>query len=136
MNQQPGFLRRLGRKMRRADGWVSTPILTLGALFLLLAAVQTALVLISWIVADGAASAGYSMARSYEASSYDGQAAATQIIQNQRGFLTNPSIDVTRDATSVSVTVTGTPPSLIPGITLPAVKGSSTGPIEQWVPAP
>ena len=45
-------------------------------------------------------------------------------------------VDVQRTPTMVTITVTGRPVSLLPGVTLPEISRSATGPVERWVPAP
>lgn len=134
--QRQGIWRRIRRQMEREDGYVSTPILSIGALLLLLFILQLTLYYLSSNIAQGAAQAAYTTARSYEATAADGYAAAAQIIDNQSGFLTRPAVDVTHNGIEVTVTVSGAPVSLIPGLNLPDITERVTGPVERWVPAP
>ena len=49
------------------------------------------------------------------------------------GAVTNPAVTVTRTAGSVTVTVTGESPAVIPGLTQ-SVSATSTSPIEEFKP--
>lgn len=62
-----------------------------------------------------------------------GAAAAYQYLE-QVGALTQTTVAVDRTATTVTVTVTGQAPSILPGVTLPEVAQSSASAIEGWVP--
>ena len=50
--------------------------------------------------------------------------------------LIESSVGTQIDVRGNAITVTGQPVSLIPGLTLPAIERTLTGPIERWVPAP
>ncbi len=128
--------RRLWAAVAREDGYASEIVILPGIFLLLFAALQGALWYLGSNVAQTAAVAAYNNARAYQSSTSIGQTAGAQIIDGMPGFLQNPQIDVTRSATTVTVTVTGTAESLIPGIQLPAVTRTTTGPLERWVPAP
>lgn len=128
--------RRLWVAVAREDGYASEVVILPGIFLLLFAALQGALWYLGSNVAQTAAVAAYSNARAYQSTTSAGQAVGTQIIDGMPGFLQNPQVDITRTATTVTVTITGRAESLIPGVQLPPVTRTITGPVERWVPAP
>jgi hypothetical protein len=127
---------RLRTALLREDGYASEIVILPGIFLLLFAALQGTLWYLGSNVAQTAAVAAYNDARAYQSTTAAGQTAGTQIIDGMPGFLKNPRVDITRTPTTVTVTITGTAESLIPGVQLPPVSRSITGPVERWVPAP
>jgi hypothetical protein len=128
--------RHLRAAVAREDGYASEAIILPGIFLLLFAALQGALWYLGSNVAQTAAVAAYTTARAYQSTTSNGQTAGTQVIDGMSGFLQDPQVDVTRTANTVTVTVTGVAESLIPGVHLPPVTRTVTGPVERWVPAP
>jgi hypothetical protein len=127
---------RLRAALAREEGYASEIVILPGIFLILFAALQGALWYLGNNVAQTAAVAAYTNARSYQSTTTAGQTAGTQIMDGMPGFLQHPQVDVTRTATTVTVTITGTAESLIPGVQLPPVTRTITGPVERWVPAP
>ena len=110
--------------------------MAVGLVLLLVAAIQAFLWFSSWNIAQSAAQSAYSLARSHEATPGVGENMAYQFLESMGGNLASPDVEIIRGAETVSVTVSGTVPSIFPGITLPPVSATVVGPIERWVPAP
>ena len=127
---------RLRAGLAGEDGFSSEIIILPGLFLILIAALQGALWYLGSNVAQTAAVAAYNNARAYQSTPASGQAAGNQIIAGMSGFLDHPQIEITRTPTTVTVTITGTAESLIPGVQLPPVSRTITGPVERWVPAP
>lgn len=121
--------------LAREDGYASEIVILPGLFLLLIAALQGALWYLGSNVAQTAAVAAYTNARAYQSTTEAGDTAGTEIIDGMPGFLKHPQVEVTRSATTVTVTITGNAESLIPGVQLPPVTRTVTGPIERWVPA-
>ena len=128
--------RRLWAHVAGEDGYASEVVILPGIFLLLFAALQGALWYLGSNVAQAAAFAAYNNARAYQSTTGVGQTAGDQIISGMPGFLQNAQVDVTRTPTTVTVIVTGTAESLIPGVHLPPVSRTVTGPVERWVPTP
>lgn len=129
-------IRRLWRLFVREEGYATSVIVIPGILLFVFGTLQGALFYLGSNVAQTAAFASYTNARAYQSNVAVGESAGNQIIGGMSGFLGDPHVDVQRTPTTVTVTVTGTALSLIPGVTLPEVKRTITGPVERWVPAP
>lgn len=95
--------------------------------------IQGAVVLQANNVAQAAASTAYNSARLYDASTEDGVNAGNAALTQAGTILTGTNVTVQRGAETVTVTVTGSAATLIPG--LPAtISRTVTGPTERWVP--
>jgi hypothetical protein len=129
-------LQRVTRLLGREDGFADAIIVLPGVILIVLVALQIALYYVGSNVAQAAATASYSDARAYQSTPSAGHTAGNQVLKQTSGYLTSPSVEVDRAATTVTVTVTGHAVSLLPFLTLPEVKRTITGPIERWVPAP
>ncbi|WP_308465219.1 TadE/TadG family type IV pilus assembly protein [Rathayibacter soli] len=127
-----GTLRQLGRE----DGVATSAIVIPGTVLLVVIALQCALWFLGGNIAQNAAMDAYRDARAYQSTTDAGTAAAGSVLTLTGGFLDNPTVQVQRTATTVTVTVTGDAVSLIPGLSLPPVQRSITGPVERWIPAP
>jgi len=110
-------------------------ILAVGALLFVISALQFALWYMGTNVAQNAAVAAYNSARAYQSTPAAGSAAAGQVISQMGSFLPGANVDVRRTATTVTVTVTGSVASIVPGLSIPGVTRTVTGPVERWVPA-
>lgn len=126
---------RVRRWLAREDGWAGSPIMAIGLILLLIVALQAFLWYSGWNIAQSAAQSAYSLARAHEASPSAGEALAYQFLDSMDGYLANPDVSIARTPETVSVTVSGTVPSIFPGLTLPPVSATVVGPIERWVPA-
>lgn len=136
IRNQNARLRRLFRRLGEEDGLATTAIVLPGTILLVFLALQIALWYLGSNVAQNAADAAYSDARAYQSTGDVGRSAGNEIVNHTSGFLTGSNVQVDRGATTVTVTVTGEAVSLMPGVHLPQVKRTITGPIERWVPAP
>lgn len=102
-------------------------------LLIFFAIIQGAVVLQANNVAQAAASTAYNSARLYDASTEDGVNAGNAALTQAGTILTGTNVTVQRGAETVTVTVTGTAATLIPGV--PAtISRTVTGPTERWVP--
>jgi hypothetical protein len=128
--------RRLRAGLAREDGFASEIIILPGLFLILITALQGALWYLGSNVAQTAAVSAYNNARAYQSTPAIGQTAGDEIIAGMPGFLEHPQVEITRTPTTVTVTITGTAESLIPGVQLPPVSRTITGPVERWVPAP
>lgn len=109
---------------------IAIPLLVLMVLLI----VQFALAAYAEHIAQGVADQALDTARTLHATDADGQAHAQAVLaQLATGPLIHPIVSVTRDATTVTVTITGTAESIVPGVTLP-VHAEATGPIEAFTP--
>lgn len=84
-------------------------------------------------VAHASATAAYNNARADNGTPGSGQAAGNQVIADQGTTLNGGSVMVSRTASQVSVTVTGSAPTLVPGWGGPSVSQTVSGPTERWV---
>ena len=104
-------------------------------LLLITAIVQFAIWYHAAHVAIAAAQDGARAARVEAATDADGQARASQLLdQLGHGVLVAPNVSVTRDAQTVRVEVHGYAPQLVPLLRLP-VNAVSVGSIERFRPA-
>ena len=102
-------------------------------LLLVFGFIQGAVVLQANNVAQAAASTAYNSARLYDASTEDGVNAGNAALTQAGTILSGTNVVVQRNVETVTVTVTGTAATLIPG--LPAtISRTVTGPTERWVP--
>lgn len=109
---------------------IAIPLLVM----LVLLIVQFALAAYAEHIAQGAADQALDTARTVGGTNTGGQAEAQAVLaQLATGPLNHPQVDVTRDATTVTVTITGTAENLVPGFTL-HVHAEASGPIEAFTP--
>lgn len=117
----------------RGSAAVEAIMIIPAVLMIFFAIIQGAVVLQANNVAQAAASTAYNSARLYDASTEDGVNAGNAALTQAGTILTGTNVTVQRGAETVTVTVTGTAATLIPG--LPAtVSRTVTGPTERWVP--
>lgn len=129
------WLRRTSRTLKKARTGVDAIPSSLDSVLLVLLGLQLGTWYLGNDAANVATQAAYTVARAYESDSAAGIASANQLLDGT-GFLTGTNVTINRTVDTVTVTVTGQPVSLIPGLTLPAIERTLTGPIERWVPAP
>lgn len=84
-------------------------------------------------VAQAAAVRALNEARTYQSTAMAGTAAAEEFLADNGSSLKNSSVSVTRNATQVSVTVTGNSLEIIGGWLGTDVTRTVTGPVERWV---
>ena len=136
MSPRPRSASWVSRCLRRAtqdDGYAATAILYPALLLLTFTIIQAGLYFHAGTVAQSAAITGYNQARAFQSTDQAGQQAALEVLSISDGFLTEPNTTVTRTPTTVSVSVTGSPIVLIPGLPTFPVTKTVTGPIERWV---
>lgn len=101
-------------------------------LALLFAIVQGAVTLHAGTVASAVAQSTLEAARAYDAVIDDALAAGYATASATGTALDDVRIEITRTDTTVTVTVRGTAPSLVPGMPVHVERGA-TGPRERWV---
>ncbi len=124
------------RRCRGDTGSASTELVIVMPLLLLLvlASVHVGLWFHARHMVNAAAQEGARAARAMGATDDDGYARADQMLNELgSGAVTNPAVIVTRTAGSVTVTVTGQSPAVIPGLSQ-SVSATSTSPIEEFKP--
>lgn len=117
------------RGSQTVEGLIVLPVL-FGVFFVI---VQGAVWLHAGNIAQAAASSAYNAARLYEAVAADGVAAGTETAEQTGTLLSGAVVEVDRTVTSVTVTVTGSAPTLVPGWDT-QVERIVTGPVERWTP--
>jgi Flp pilus assembly protein TadG len=125
-------LRRAGaseRGSQTVEGIIVLPVL-FGVFFLI---VQGAVWLHAGNIAQASASSAYNSARLYDGSAADGVAAGTATAEQSGTMLVGSAVAVDRTATTVTVTVTGNAPTLVPGWDT-FVERTVSGPVERWTP--
>lgn len=124
------------RRCRGDSGSASTELVIVMPLLLLLvlASVHVGLWFHARHLVNAAAQEGARAARASGATDSDGHDRAQQILGDLgSNSVTSPAIVVTRSGSSVTVSVTGQAPPVIPGLTM-SVSASSTSPIEEFKP--
>lgn len=107
---------------------VATPLL----LLMLMLIVQFALWSHASHVAQAAAAQGLGAARTVAGTGADGTREASELLaQLAGGPLADPLVETTRDATSVTVAVSGTVTPVVPFLVLP-VRAVAVGPVERF----
>lgn len=128
--------RRLLRRLRSEEGWAGTAIAYPAVVVLCLAIFQFGFYYLAGTTAESVADLTYQQARSYHATDADGIAAGTAALTANRALLTGGHTSVTRTPTAVTVAVTGHAFVMLPGLPLPEIHRTRSGPVERWVPAP
>lgn len=124
------------RRCRGDSGSASTELVIVMPLLLLLvlASVHVGLWFHARHLVNAAAQEGARAARASGATDSDGYDRAQQILGDPgSNSVTSPAIVVTRSGSSVTVSVTGQAPPVIPGLAM-SVSASSTSPIEEFKP--
>jgi Flp pilus assembly protein TadG len=103
-------------------------------LFLLMLIVQFGLMFHARNIAEQAAQEGAAAARRFDGTTAQGREKALQLLTAVgEGTLKNRDVTANRTADTVTVTVTGTVVSVVPGFSL-SVSESASGPVEKYVP--
>jgi Flp pilus assembly protein TadG len=124
---RPAPRRRRDRGAASVELALATPLLGL----LLMAAVQFAMWQHATHMAQAAANEGVQTARAYNSSAAAGQADTEALLRDLSGSaLTGTAVTASRSAASATITITGSAPSVIPGLTFP-VKVVVTAPVER-----
>lgn len=101
-------------------------------LLIIFGIIQGVVVLQANNLAQVAASSAYETARLYDATTEDGIAQGNATLSQAGTTLSGTEVTVQRTAETVTVTVTGTAPSLLPGVPIP-ISRTIIGPTEKWV---
>ena len=134
LNTRPRVRWRATRDQAGATSLAQTVIVAPVLLFALMLIVQFGLMFHAQNVAEQAAQDGAAAARRFDGSEAAARArAARYMAAAVSDTLTHQSILARRDATTASVTITGTVVSLVPGLHL-RVRASASGPVERYVP--
>lgn len=133
LRQRTRTLARLTARLKEEDGYAGTAIAYPAVIVLCLAIVQFGLYYAAQNTAQAATWTAYQQARAYRASVADGQAAGQQLLDGG-SLLSGGTITIIRSADTVTVTTTGTAVTILPGLPLPAVARTLTGPVERWIP--
>lgn len=96
-----------------------------------LAIIHGATLLHAGNVAQGAAQSAYEAARLYDATPESGTTAGHEAIAAAGGGLVDATVVVDVSPTTITVTVTGAAPALVPGLPL-GVTRTVSGPVERW----
>lgn len=132
----PARARRLLRRLGSEEGWAGTAIAYPAIVVLCLAIFQFGFYYLAGTTAESVADLTYQQARSYHATDADGIAAGTVALTANRALLTGGHTTITRTPSVVTVTVTGHAFVLLPGLPLPMIQRTRSGPVERWVLAP
>lgn len=116
------------RGLQSAEAVVIIPVF-LGIVF---AIINGAVWMQAGNIAQSAASSAYNAARLYDGTSSDGVLAGEAIANQPGSVLTDVQVTVQRTPNTVTVTITGTAPTLVPGFEA-QVERTVTGPTERWV---
>lgn len=133
---RPQWQHRAAAALASDDGWAGTAILYPAVVVFCLALFQFGFFYVAGTTAQSVADLTYQQARSYQATDADGTDAADTSLTSNRALLTSGHASIVRTSTTVTVTITGQAFVILPGLALPTVTRTRTGPIERWVPAP
>lgn len=126
-----------GRATVRTDDGITTTewaILLPILLLLVMLTIQFGLLFHAGQVADAAADEGLEAAQAERGSAAAGQATAQQFADDDQ-VLEQPQVTADRSADTVTVTVTGRIPTLVPGFSYLTVSRTASGPVERFRPA-
>lgn len=116
----------------RGSETVETAILFSVLILIIFGVIQGALWFHARDIAHSAASSAYFQARLNNSGEADGATAGQGILDSSHGSLTGGNVAISRSATTVTVTVTGTAPSFLSFLMLPEVSETVTGPVERF----
>jgi Flp pilus assembly protein TadG len=118
----------------RGDASVQMAIVYPFVLLAALAVIQASMWYYARQIALTAAREGVSAARAYQAGPADGAARAHQVLSRTAGdSLRSPTVTAGSNGERVRIEVSGSAPSMIPGIAGLTVTQSASGPVERWV---
>ena len=115
----------------RGASSVEAAIILPALLLLFFAVVHGAAFLHAGNIAQASAQAAYEEARLFDGTAAQGVAAGQAAGAASGGGLENVTVTVDRGTETVTVTVTGRAPMLIPGLPLDVTR-TVTGPVERW----
>lgn len=136
MTAPTSLARRLAERREhgeRGASTVETVVIYPVILLLIFTMVQAGLWYHSREVALHTANAASTAASAENAGDESGYAAANDFL-NRAGALQETGVTVERGGETVTVTVTGRSPSLVPGVALPLISQTSVAAIERYVP--
>lgn len=116
----------------RGSETVETAILFSVLILVVFGVIQGALWFHARDIAHSAASTAYFQARLNDAGEADGTLAGHTILDSSKSSLNGSNVAVTRSATTVTVTVTGTAPTILSFLGLPQISETVTGPVERF----
>ena len=122
-----------GQSGERGSSPVSAVLIIPVFLSLVFGLVQVGMMYHAQNVAHAAAAAAYNAARLEDSSEASGHRAAADLLGRHGTSLSTSRVTVHRGATSVSVTVTGRAPTLVPLWSGPAIAQEVSGPTERWI---
>lgn len=125
------FLRR--GDAQRGDASVENVLIFPVFAVMIFAIIQLAIWMDAGNVAQAAATTAMNASRAYQSDSTNGINAGYSFLRTSGSSLTGPNVSVNRTATDVTVTVTGTSLTIIPGLFPTQVTRSVTAPVERWV---
>lgn len=129
---------KLSSKICSRDERGSSPVgwIMLFPLFIMIvfAIVQGGMYYHAQTAAHAAASAGYFAARTLDGNEALGSSAAEEVMERHSSILEGSSVNVSRGRGTITVTVFGTSPSLVPVWMAPAVEQQVSGPVERMLP--
>lgn len=125
--------RTLRDRVREEDGYAGTAIAYPAVIVFCLALFQFGLFYVASNTAQAAAETAYQQARAYQATPTDGVVAGQELL-GPGALLRDGNVTITRSTTTATVTVTGNPVTILPGLPIPPIVRTLTGPIERWVP--
>ncbi len=120
-------------RLREEDGYAGTAIAYPTVIVFCLALFQFGLFYVASNTAEAAAETAYQQARAFQATP-DAGIAAGQSLLGPGSLLHHGRIAVTRTAVTLTVIVTGDPVTILPGLPVPQVVKTLTGPVERWIP--
>ncbi|MDO5494312.1 MAG: TadE/TadG family type IV pilus assembly protein [bacterium] len=114
---------------------LETVVVFPAVILLIFGLIQGAFYLHASNVARSAASAAVRAASAQSATEADGHSAAQRFLEQTGGnsTLVGAAVSVARGGETVTATVTGHSPSLVPGIDFGLISRSATAPVERWV---
>lgn len=120
-------------RVREEDGYAGTAIAYPAVIVFCLALFQFGLFYVASNTAQAAAETAYQQARAYQATPAEGVAAGRELL-GSGALLRDGNVTITRTATTTTVAVTGDAVTILPGLPIPPIVKTLTGPIERWVP--
>ena len=119
-------------RRERGSATLEAALVYPAVLLLVMLTMNTALWYHARTLAMAAAQEGLRAGRAHSASPSAGQATAERFIREAGGsFLTHAKVAITRDASTLEVSVSGQAITLVPLLTLPVTQ-VARAPIEQW----
>lgn len=116
----------------RGNASVQSAVIIPLLFFVFFTVLQGAMIYHAGNIAHAAAAAACNEARTYQSIDADGYEAGYETAHQSGSSLDSPDITITRTSTTVTATVTGQAPLLIPGLSLD-ISRSVSGPVEKWV---